>query len=105
MAKKHRKPVAPLAAPGAGIPVESISSRGKTAIAIGIAGLAVGFIVLSYADALGRNWAAKAAPFLILASYGLIGIGIFLPADDSQNTQYTAFTDAPKVSSNPGKTP
>ena len=39
----------------------------------------LGFAVLSRADALGRNWAASLAPFLILGGYAAIGAGLFLP--------------------------
>lgn len=48
-------------------------------MAVGIGTLAAGFIVLSFADPLGRNWASVLAPFLILGGYGLVGLGIFLP--------------------------
>ena len=60
-------------------PVEGISGRGKKVIAIGVATLVLGFIVLSRTDAMGRNWASHLSPFLILGAYVLIGAGIFLP--------------------------
>lgn len=81
MGKKHKKPV-PLpqpAAPSEG-PAEPISSRGKGTVGIAIGTLAAGFVVLSFADPMGRNWAAHLAPFLILGGYALAGIGIFLPS-------------------------
>ena len=43
----------------------------------GIAAAFAGFVVLSYADSLGRNWAASVSPFLILGGYAVVGLGIF----------------------------
>ena len=41
----------------------------------------LGFAALSRADAMGRNWAANLAPFLILGGYAAIGIGLYLPPE------------------------
>lgn len=65
---------------------EDISGRGKKAIGLGVAALALGFFVLSYSDPMGSNWAAKLAPFLIIAGYVVIGLGIFLPDSGSEKT-------------------
>lgn len=60
-------------------PSELLSPRGKVLIAAGGSSVLLGFLVLTRADALGRNWAASLAPFLILGGYAAIGIGLFLP--------------------------
>lgn len=41
--------------------------------------LLVGFFVLTHTDPMGRNWASHWAPFLILAAYVTILIGIVFP--------------------------
>ena len=56
-----------------------ISERGKKTIAIGCASVILGFIALSRADPLGRDWPARLCPFLILGGYALVAFGIFLP--------------------------
>lgn len=60
-------------------PVEAdpISTTGKKTIAGGVALAAAGFLVLTRADSMGRNWAASLSPFLILGGYALMGWGIF----------------------------
>lgn len=60
-------------------PSEALSPLGKRLLGAGGALVAVGFVVLSRADALGRNWAASLSPFLILGGYAAIGVGLFLP--------------------------
>jgi hypothetical protein len=64
---------------GASGPVEAdpISSTGKKTIAAGVVLAAAGFLVLTRADSMGRNWAASLSPFLILGGYALMGWGIF----------------------------
>lgn len=59
------------------IPPESISPTGKKIILGGVALILMGFLVLSLADPLGRNWAARLSPFLILGGYACVGLGIF----------------------------
>lgn len=54
-----------------------LSSTGKKTIAGGILVVAAGFFILTYADPMGRNWAAGLSPFLILGGYAVIGWGIF----------------------------
>ncbi|MBI5623217.1 MAG: hypothetical protein HY924_05505 [Elusimicrobia bacterium] len=79
MGKKNKRTAAQpqaLSAP----PTESISRNGKTLMAAGMGTVAAGFIVLSFADPMGRNWAAVLAPFLVLGGYALLGLGIFLPS-------------------------
>lgn len=79
MAKKNKttKEKAPAPPP----PSEILSSRGKTLVAAGGVLVLIGFAVLSRADAMGRNWAASLAPFLILGGYASIGVGLFLPPE------------------------
>lgn len=105
MGKKHKKPQLPRQpAPPTEAPSEPISSRGKGTIGIGIGTLAAGFIVLSFADPMGSNWAARIAPFLILGGYVLAGIGIFLPeAGPAQGPQAGPSSETSLPLSGPGK--
>lgn len=64
---------------------EPISPFGKKVILGGVGVILLGFFVLSLADPMGRNWAARLAPFLILGGYALVGLGIFMP--DSGQSQ------------------
>lgn len=66
-------------AAGTSAPVEAdpLSVTGKKTIAAGVVLSAVGFAVLTKADAMGRNWAASLSPFLILGGYAVMGWGIF----------------------------
>lgn len=73
--KKTRKEKVPAPPP----PSEALSPRGKVLVMAGGALVLAGFLVLSRADALGRNWAASLSPFLILGGYAAIGVGLFLP--------------------------
>lgn len=59
-----------------------VSRRGWKVIGIGIGIAASGFVVLSFTDPAGQNWASNLCPFLILGGYAVIGVGIVLP--DSQ---------------------
>ncbi|UPT72957.1 MAG: hypothetical protein M0D55_13710 [Elusimicrobiota bacterium] len=38
-----------------------------------------GFVLLSFADARGANAPALVSPFLLIAGYAAIGVGLFLP--------------------------
>lgn len=87
MSKKRKKQQQALA-PARSAPAHKeggdvISSAGWKTIAGGIAVLISGFVVLSFTDREGRNWASTLSPFLILGSYGIIAFGIFLPDRDS----------------------
>ncbi len=57
--------------PWAGIPL-----KGWKVIGAGIGTVIVGFIVLSFTDPGGQNWASSLSPFLILGGYGAIAAGI-----------------------------
>ena len=59
--------------------LEGVSKRGWKVIALGIGIVIAGFIVLSFTDPGGRNWASNLSPFLILGGYAVIGMGIVLP--------------------------
>lgn len=61
-------------------PSEKISPEGRRWVQAGGVLVVIGFLVLTRADALGRNWAAAACPFLILGGYALIAVGLFLPS-------------------------
>jgi hypothetical protein len=66
-------------APAPPPPSAAIPPRGKLAIGAGGASVVLGFVVLSFADPLGRNLASKVSPFLLLAGYAAIALGLFLP--------------------------
>lgn len=72
---------------------EGLSSTGKKVILCGIVVVVIGFVVLTKADPMGRNWAASLSPFLILGGYALVGGGIFLPEK--------TIKDGPPSTSNP----
>ncbi|HAM35608.1 MAG TPA: hypothetical protein DEB40_03480 [Elusimicrobia bacterium] len=80
MAKKNRSQKRQsFEAGNASAAVEGITPLGKKVISAGVAIIVLGFIVLSRADAMGRNWAADLSPFLILGGYAVVAIGIFVP--------------------------
>lgn len=74
--KKDRAQPLPASPPAA---ADGISSAGKKVIGAGAALLVLGFIVLSFTDPMGRNWASHLSPFLILGGYAVIAAGIFVP--------------------------
>lgn len=76
MGKKHRQ-APPLEAVGE--KTEEISARGWILIAVGAFLVAAGFVLLSFTDPMGRNWASSLCPFLILGGYGVVALGIFFP--------------------------
>lgn len=71
-AKKDR-PAPPLS-------YEPLSSGGKRLIGTGGALVVAGFVLLSFADPLGRNLPALVSPFLLIVGYAAIGVGLFLPS-------------------------
>lgn len=77
MAKNKNTKKAPLPAPPP--PTAPMSPRGKAFVGAGGALVVAGFVVLTFADPLGRNWASVVSPFLLLSGYGLIAFGLFLP--------------------------
>ena len=93
--KKKRKEERGEKTPEEGVPdtsavveADPISSTGKKTIAAGVVLAAAGFMVLTQADARGRNWAGSLSPFLILGGYAVMGWGIF--RDDPEPTQLSA---------------
>lgn len=60
-------------------PYEPVSPRGKTLVGAGGALVLCGFVLLSFADAMGRNLPALVSPFLLVGGYAVIGLGLFLP--------------------------
>ena len=88
-----------LAGSPASVESDPLSATGKKTIAAGVALAAAGFLVLTKADAMGRNWAGTLAPFLILGGYGVMGWGIF--RDDPQSP---AAAEAPSPAPEPEKT-
>lgn len=66
---------------------QGISKRGKKVMALGIFTVVIGFIVLSLADPAGANFAAHLSPFLLIAGYSAIGVGIILPDNTESETQ------------------
>lgn len=85
MSKKKRKegreggntPGADVPSASAALGADPISWTGKKTIAAGVVLSAAGFLVLTRADPMGRNWAAALSPFLILGGYAFMGWGIF----------------------------
>jgi hypothetical protein len=73
MAKKDKKDI-----PVASQPATPISRRGWKTIGIGIGIVILGFVVLSFTDPRGQNFASHLSPFLILGGYTTIGFGILL---------------------------
>ncbi|MDP3541498.1 MAG: hypothetical protein Q8T11_03410 [Elusimicrobiota bacterium] len=71
-AKKDR-PAPPLS-------YEPLSAVGKRLIGMGGALVIAGFVILSFADPLGRNLPALVSPFLLIGGYAAIGVGLFLPS-------------------------
>lgn len=61
------------------LPTEALSHRGKLIAGAGGALVVAGFVLLSFADALGRNLPALVSPFLLIGGYAAIGVGLFLP--------------------------
>lgn len=86
MARKNKPPKAGKPAPqtvkagGGETADEPISVLGWRVIGAGAVCVVLGFLTLTRADALGRNWASTVSPLLILAGYALVGLGIFVPA-------------------------
>lgn len=60
-------------------PSETLDSRGKAVVGAGGALVVAGFVLLSFADSLGRNLPARLSPFLLIAGYAAIGFGLYLP--------------------------
>ncbi|MFA6029247.1 MAG: hypothetical protein WC969_05285 [Elusimicrobiota bacterium] len=79
MAKKKKKEAAYASSAAQEPEGERITRRGWLLVGAGVAALLLGFVVLSFTDPLGQNWASKLAPLLILGAYGVIGAGIMLP--------------------------
>lgn len=75
--------------------VAAISPQGKKVIGAGVALIALGFVVLSYADPLGRNWASSTTPFLILGGYALVAMGIFWPVAAPKEVKRLATSGKP----------
>ena len=65
--------------PAAPLPTEALSPQGKLIAWAGGALVIAGFVVLTFADSMGRNLPAKISPFLLIAGYTAIGVGLFLP--------------------------
>ncbi len=59
---------------------EPLSTAGKRLIWAGGALVLAGFVLLSFADAMGRNLPALIAPFLLIGGYAAIGVVLFLPS-------------------------
>lgn len=54
----------------------AFSRRGWRLLFTGIGVCASGYVILSFTDPGGKNWASRVSPFVILAGYALMGAGI-----------------------------
>lgn len=70
MAKKDKSLPQPV------VPAPLLSTQGKKWVLIGMGIVTVGFVVLSFTDPQGQNWASRISPFLIVGGYAVIGIGL-----------------------------
>ena len=78
---------------------DTFSSLGKKVMAAGVGTLVLGFILISFTDPMGRNWASFWAPFLIVGGYALVGVGIFLPetpAPDAPSNNPSGTSSSPR---------
>ncbi len=62
-------------------PSESLDSRGKLIVGAGGVLVLAGFVLLSFADSMGRNLPALLSPFLLICGYAAIGLGLYLPPE------------------------
>ena len=60
-------------------PSDALSPLGKRLALAGGALVFCGFVLLSFADSMGRNLPALVSPFLLIGGYAAIGAGLFLP--------------------------
>ena len=60
---------------------EGINKNGRKLIAAGIVLLTAGFLLLTRTDPGGQNWASTVSPFMIVAAYIAIAVGIVFPDD------------------------
>ena len=74
MGKKSKMRGEEGAPPGPSLPL--LSRRGWKILGIGVALVVIGYIVLSFSDPWGRNWASRLSPFLLIGGYASIGFGI-----------------------------
>lgn len=73
-AKKHGASDQQRAEPSSNEPL--IPASAWNLVRIGAALVFSGFVVLSFTDTLGRNWASHLSPFLILGGYVVIGVAL-----------------------------
>ncbi|MCS7151014.1 MAG: hypothetical protein NZ928_01325 [Endomicrobia bacterium] len=57
-------------------PTDGISKTGWKIILLGVVGLVIGFILLSFTNPEGNNWASVVSPTVIILSYVTIALGI-----------------------------
>ncbi|MCX7940730.1 MAG: hypothetical protein N2555_03025 [Endomicrobia bacterium] len=55
---------------------DGISKTGWKIILLGVVGLVIGFILLSFTNPEGNNWASIVSPTVIILSYVTIALGI-----------------------------
>lgn len=65
--------------PAPPLPSEPLTPQGQLLVGAGGVLVVAGFILLSFADAQGRNLPALVSPFLLIGGYAAIGVGLFLP--------------------------
>lgn len=73
--KKQKKPTVAVVQPSQHVDI-GISKRGWKIIISGIIGLVIGFILLTFTNPEGNNWASIVSPIVIISSYVIIAVGI-----------------------------
>lgn len=63
--------------PGPSSSSQVLSPLGWRIVCAGGALVIAGFVLLSFADAMGRNLPAVVSPFFLIAGYAAIGVGLF----------------------------
>jgi len=70
--ERERNAIVPPASP----PIPGISRRGWRIIGTGVGVAILGYVLLSFTDPGGKNWASRLSPFVILGGYAVIALGI-----------------------------
>lgn len=61
-----------------------MTKRGWKIVIGGVIGVILGFIVLTFTDPMGQNWASRLSPFLLIGGYATIGFGLISDPSSKQ---------------------